>query len=124
MLNVSIISLYHRLEEYPSRYSLASLRLAAHTLAIPGVQIKIIPVHMNEACEDTAKKLSDLKSDVVGISAYLWTTNKVKDIAELVSNEGGRIIIGGPEVTNLDITQLPPSTHLVKGEGEEALRRF
>ena len=53
MLNVSLVSFYHRLEEYPSRYSLAAFRLAAHNLAIPDVRIRILPVHMDESPEVT-----------------------------------------------------------------------
>ncbi|MBT3262228.1 hypothetical protein HN592_06050 [Candidatus Woesearchaeota archaeon] len=124
MLNVSLVSFYHRLEEYPSRYSLAAFRLAAHNLAIPDVRIRILPVHMDESPEVTTKRLNDLSTDLTGMTAYIWTTDKVQTIAnsELLANP--RIVIGGPEVSALDICSFPSGTQLVSGEGEDPLRRI
>jgi len=121
-----LVSIYHRENIFPAPYSMASLRLGTYINDIQGNEVKIIPIHLNEETEKVIEKIIKEDPDILGISAYMWTTCKAKEIAEAVSklNKKTLIIIGGPETLFINTKKWPKECVFVAGEGEKILREI
>ncbi len=123
MTKAYIISFYNRLIEYPTNYSLSSMRLAAYCAAqedLSDLELKILPLDLNSSADEMAKKVIDRNADVVGLPAYMWTSSRSKEIAQALAIESPNtlIVVGGPETTTFDYTTWPYNTLFVLGEGE------
>lgn len=97
---LDLISFYHRTDEYPTKHSLGSLRLAQKVLHIvePSISVKSYSLY-----QDTSTIKSDIKSngaDVIGFGAYIWTREKIVDLVEVILEEmpDKIIMLGGPEI--------------------------
>jgi len=121
-----LISIYHRENIFPAPYSMASLRLGTFINDIHGNEVKIFPIHLNEETKKAVEKIVKESPDILGISAYMWTSSKAKEIAKAVSKLSKKtmIVIGGPETMSLDRQEWPKECVFVVGEGEKILREL
>ena len=121
-MKFALITYYLRLNDYPTRYSLAALRLGEY-LNSSGIDVELVPVSLvNLDFEKFIKENIAGKYDIVGISNYVWSRKATPKIAKLIKKNapGTSVIIGGPEVkyTNLSLYD---DEIFILGEGEEAL---
>lgn len=102
---------------------MASLRLGTHISGMIGNNVKIIPMQLNDDINQILKKINKEKPDILGLSAYMWTVDKVKEIADKLSNKNHKlmIIVGGPETISLNTKDWPKNCVFVVGEGENTL---
>lgn len=126
MINVNIISFYHRLEEYDTKFSLASLRLGMKNVEDRDIKTKILPFRLEESEENIVKKLISEKSDIVALSSYIWTSKKVKKINSILYEKAPNtlVIIGGPDTKNINENKYPNNSIVVNGEGEKEFREI
>ncbi len=124
MTNAYLVSLYDRLEEYPNEYSLAAMRLAAHSIGLPGLNLKILPFRLGDPAESIAAELVRRDADVVGFSSYIWTAHKSKEVASVLAgiSPATLTVIGGPNAAVQNPADWPTSTLFVVGEGEKPFR--
>ncbi|MFB6109860.1 MAG: radical SAM protein [Halodesulfurarchaeum sp.] len=117
------MSLYHRTEQYPSKYSLGAMRLASYLLTLDGVDVSILPYHLRSDPADVATDILSADPDIVGLSAYLWTADSVREIcAEIRARDAQpAVIVGGPEAQKLDFDQWPEQVLYTATEGEKPL---
>ncbi len=123
-MKIAIVSFYHRYQEYPTQYSLASLRLHQY-ISHHGFDSQIVPFYLDQDNIDIAiKELSDQlsKFDIIGLSSYHWTKKYVKEISSLlkIKNNKSQVIIGGPEAENVNPNEWENEIFVV-GEGENSL---
>lgn len=123
-MKFALITYYLRLSDYPTKYSLAALRLGEY-LNSSGIDVELVPVALVDL--DFKQFVRDNiagKYDIVGISSYVWSKKATPQIAKIIRKNapGVSIIIGGPEVkyTNLDLYE---DEIFILGEGEESLAR-
>lgn len=126
MIKVYIASLNSRLDDYPSEYSLSSMRLAAYIKNqqdLSGLELKLIPLNLDNSVDDMAQEFIDRDADVVCFSAYMWTSQKIKEIAGILAEKSSKtlVIVGGPETSTFDYSFWPENTLFVLGEGEKPL---
>lgn len=123
-MKFALITYYLRLSDYPTKYSLAALRLGEY-LNSSGIDVDLVPVALVDLdFKQFVKKNIAGKYDIVGISNYVWSRKATPQIAKIIHENapGVSIIIGGPEVryTNLDLYD---DEIFILGEGEESLVR-
>ncbi len=123
---VALASLYNesRLANYPTKYSLASMRLGAYLLKDPSLSVELPCSSLEKPAKDALPNL--VGRDVVGMSAYMWTAGRAKELANLLSSESPEtlVVIGGPEASHMDVSGWPDGTIFVRGEGEEPLMKI
>jgi len=121
-----LISIYHREKIFPAPYSMASLRLGTHISGMPGNKIKVIPIQLNEDINQVLKKINKENPDILGLSAYMWTVDKIREIANKLSNKKHKlmIIVGGPETISINTKDWPKNCVFVVGEGENTLNEL
>ena len=121
-MKIALINYYLRLSDYPTRYSLATMRLGEY-INSNGVDVELLSISINE------KKLDDFvynnlkgKYDIVGISNYVWSKNITIQLAKAIRENAPEIsvIIGGPEVQYIDLTKYEDELFIL-GEGEDSL---
>lgn len=123
MKKILILSIVNRKEEYPNDYSLGSLRIVAALCDVQGIFVEIMSF-----CQDTddideiCKNVVDVKPDVVGLPAFIWTWPDVLVIRKKLIDAGIKCVIGGPEVKNRDLESIKKDTLFVYGEGEKICR--
>lgn len=123
-MKFALITYYLRLSDYPTRYSLAALRLGEY-LNSSGIDVDLVPVALVDLdFKQFVKENIAGKYDIVGISDYVWSRKATPQIAKIIHENAPdvSIIIGGPEVryTNLDFYD---DEIFILGEGEESLVR-
>lgn len=121
-MKIALINYYLRTKDYPTKYSLAVLRLAEYVSSF-GYDVDIIPISLN--CNNLEKVIDEKiknKYDIVGISHYVWSKDITKKIAEIIREQSSKIkvIIGGPEVRNINLNDYNEEIFIL-GEGERAL---
>lgn len=121
-MKFGLITFYLRLNDYPTKYSLASLRLGEY-LDSSGIDVDLIPISLVDLdFKKFVKENITGKYDIVGISNYVWSRKATPQIAKIIRENapGTTTIIGGPEVshTNLDLYK---DEIFILGEGEECL---
>jgi len=123
-MKVALITYYLRISDYPTKYSLAALRLGEY-LKSSGIDVELLPVSLVEL--DFKKFIQENvkgKFDIVGISNYVWSKKATPQIAKIIRENAPETftIIGGPEVkhTNLDLYE---NEMFILGDGEESLVR-
>lgn len=121
-MKVGLLTYYLRQKDYPTRYSLAALRLGEY-LNSSGVDVDLLPISLidfdlKEVVENQIKG----KFDIVGISHYVWAKKATPAIAEGIRKYAPEVsvIIGGPEVENIDLNEFEDEIFIL-GEGEEGL---
>lgn len=122
-VDVCLVSLYHRVEQYPSKYSLAAMRLASYLLQVDGANVTISPYHLRDDPAETARDILASNPDIVGLSAYLWTADQIREICIEIRKRDDRVtlIVGGPESLKLEFEEWPEQILYTAAEGEEPL---
>lgn len=122
-VDVKLVSLYHRHDQYPTKYSLAAMRLASYLLTVDGARPSIGPYHLRSDPMETAEDILATDPDIVGLSAYLWTAEQVRKICAAIweRDEDVTLIVGGPETLKLDYSEWPDDVLYTAAEGEEPL---
>lgn len=126
-MNIKLISFYNRVDEYPSKYSLGTLRLASYLGKNDNFKIKIIPIDSDEELsEDKIKKILEDSPEVVGIPNYMWTERRAQEISEQIKKINPNImrIVGGPSTADIVFDDWQSDEIFVLGEGEEALLKI
>lgn len=122
-VDVKLVSLYHRFEQYPTKYSLAAMRLASYIMTIDGIDTSIAPYHLNADPEEVADEMLADDPDVIGFTAYIWTAEQIREFCTELRkrDEEVTLIVGGPETLKLDYTEWPADILYTAAEGEEPL---
>lgn len=123
-MNVNLISFYNRLDEYASKYSLGTLRLASYIGQNTDITVKIIPMNSEEEItEEDITKILKNSPEVVGIPNYMWTEKKAQKLSEGIKKRDQNIlrVIGGPSTADIDFKDWQSDEIFILGEGEEAL---
>lgn len=121
-MKVALLTYYLRLKDYPTKYSLAGLRLGEY-LRSSGIDVDIVPVPLEDLdFEQFVKDKIDGKYDIVGISNYVWAKKATPHIARIIREnaKGVSTIVGGPEVEYTDLSNYEGEIFIL-GEGEESL---
>lgn len=80
-----IINYYLRMNDYPCKYSLASLRLGEYLNSM-NIDIDIFPVFLNSnRIDEIAKELCD-KYDIICISHYVWSKDITIDLIKKIKS--------------------------------------
>lgn len=123
-MRVCLVSIYYRQNDYPNRYSLAVLRLGEYLKSF-GYDVDFVPIDLNTWRDFDIREIYSKKYDLVGFSTYSWVLDAVKELdrqfKELDDNTD--IIIGGPEVDNINLNDFTREYFIV-GEGEVALKKL
>ena len=126
-MNVKLISFYNRFEEYATKYSLGTLRLASYMGKNDELNIKIIPIDSEEdITEDTIKRILKDSPEIVGIPNFMWTEKTAQKLSEKIKEVNPDIlrVIGGPSTADVDFKDWQSDEIFVLGEGEEALLKI
>ncbi len=121
-MKMALLTYYLRLNDYPTRYSLAALRLGEY-LYSSGIDVEILPIALVDLdFEKFVKENIKGKYDIVGISNYVWSRKATPKIAKIIRENAPdtSIIIGGPEVKYTDLEKYKDEIFIL-GEGEESL---
>lgn len=120
-MKIALINIYSRLDEYQSRYSLATMRLAEYLMSF-GYKVDLIPVDINRYIETDFEEEMIKQYDLIGLSNYSWVENAVKYIDKIIRkiNPKANIVIGGPQVENINLNEWE-NEYFIIGEGEQAL---
>lgn len=126
-IKIILVSLYNRLNDYPTKYSLSSMRLVAFIKAQPSLadlEVKILPLDLNQSANKLADAIIKTGASIVGLSCYMWTSVKCREIAKIISKTtpGALIIAGGPDTAVFDNKTWPSNVLFVLGEGEGPLK--
>lgn len=121
-MKFALLTYYLRLSDYPTRYSLAALRLGEY-LNSSGIDVDLVPVPLIDI--DFKKFIKEKiagKYDIVGISNYVWSRKATPKVAKIIRENAPKTstIIGGPEVKYTDL-DLYNDEIFILGEGEESL---
>lgn len=121
-MKVALITYYLRISDYPTKYSLAALRLGEY-LNSSGVDVELLPIALVDLdFERFVREKIKGKYDIVGISNYVWSRKATPKIAKIIRENAPdtSIIIGGPEVKYTDLSMYEDELFIL-GEGEQSL---
>ena len=118
-MKIALINIYSRQDEYQSRYSLATMRLAEYVMSF-GYDVDLIPIDINNYQNVNLKGVK--KYDLIGLSNYSWVDNAIRFVDKLIKikNSSANIVIGGPQVENVNLEEWD-NEYFIIGEGEKAL---
>lgn len=109
--------------------SLALPYLAAACAAVPGVELAIVEMTVNEQQDHLLSRLYAEQADVVLFSCYIWNTEQTLKLASDLKQltPGAFIVLGGPEVSFGAFDMMARNSAvdcIVRGEGEETCREL
>ncbi len=118
-MKIALINIYSRQDEYQSRYSLATMRLAEYVMSF-GYDVDLIPIDINNYKNVNLKGIE--KYDLIGLSNYSWVDNAIRFVDKLIKieNSSANIVIGGPQVENVNLEEWD-NEYFIIGEGEKTL---
>lgn len=119
-MKIAFINYYLRTKDYPTRYSLATLRICEYVSSY-GYDIDIIPLSLSEDKLDEFINNNLEKYNVIGISHYVWSKNVTPILSSKIRKKfpDKKIIIGGPEVLYVELEQYEKEIFIL-GEGENS----
>ena len=123
-MKVNLISFYNRFDEYPTKYSLGTLKLAAYLGQIEGVEVKLVPLNSeHEVTDEDIAKILHGNPDVVGIQNYMWTEKHAQRISNKIKEVNPNILrlVGGPSTNTVNFDMWSGGEIFTVGEGEVAL---
>lgn len=122
-MRIALLNFYTRIEEYPNRYSLPTLRLGEY-LSSFGYNVDLIPIDLNNFINVDYSSIAQ-SYDLVGLSDYSWVANAVKYVSRKLReyNSNCEIVIGGSQVEIIDINDWDDEYFII-GEGEVALKNL
>lgn len=120
-MKIALINIYSRIDEYQSRYSLATMRLAEYLMSF-GYSVDLIPINIESYQEVNFTSDMINEYDLIGLSNYSWVENAIKYIDKLIKkiNPKANILVGGPQVENVDLNEWDNEYFMI-GEGEKSL---
>lgn len=121
VMRVGLVNYYLRLKDYPTRYTLATLRLGEYLNSF-NIDVDLYPISLvKNNYEDDAEFLNR-KFDIIAISHYVWSIESTKKLVNEIrtKNKNKKIIIGGPEVKYINLDEYKDE-YFIAGEGEETL---
>jgi len=120
-MKVCLINFYNRTEEYSTRYSLATMRLAEYLMSF-GYDVDLLPISLENVINYEFDEVFLNKYQLVGLSNYSWVDSAVKLVDKKIRNLNPNmdIVIGGPQVDIIDLSEWTDEYFII-GEGEEAL---
>ena len=102
MLNIGLLSFFD--EDEGGKYTIASLRIAASLLDMDNVSVEIIPIPINICDEHLLSEIDKINNsdfEVIGMSAYVWTWEKIRKISLGLNRDKIKAVLdGGPEIQN------------------------
>jgi len=109
--------------------SLALPYLSSACADLPGLDIRILELTVNEQQDQLLSRLYAEKADVVLFSCYIWNTELTLKLASDLKQlaPGTIIVLGGPEVSFGAFDMMVRSSAIdciVRGEGEETCRQL
>ena len=121
-MKIALINIYSRQNEYQSRYSLATMRLAENVMSF-GYDVDLIPVDINNYQSINFDEIKNY--DLIGLSNYSWVENAIKFIDKLIKekNPDVNIVIGGPQVDNVNLEEWD-NEYFIIGEGKKDEKFF
>ncbi len=87
----------------------------------PEIKAKVIDGTVNEDIEAVYKRIKKEKADVIAFSCYIWNISFVLELVKMISQEGVKIVLGGPEVSYCAeeiLKNNPKVNYVISGEGE------
>lgn len=123
-MKVNLISFYNRFNEYPTKYSLGTLKLAAYIGQEEKIDVKIIPLDSEQnITDDSISKILEGEPDIVGIPNYMWTEELAQSISKNIGNCAPKVlkVIGGPSTNSVEFDKWNHDEIFILGEGELAL---
>lgn len=118
-MKIVLISYYCRYSEFPTYYSLGTLRLASAISSLKNCTVSILPID-SDNFNISSIDISQIRTaDIVGFPMFEWTKEHSKKLAKYVE---GITLLGGPSIYNLRSDEWPSETIIIRGEGEEALQ--
>lgn len=120
-MKIALINIYNRQEEYKSKYSLATMRLAEYLMSY-GHMVDLFPIDINNYKNVNIENKMVSDYDLIGLSNYSWVEDAIKYVDKLIkkANPNANIVIGGPQVENVNLNEWADEYFIV-GEGEKAL---
>lgn len=119
-MKIVLVSYYCRYDEFPTYYTLGTLRLALAISDMEQCDIQILPVNSDRFDVDDINLDSIKNADLVGLPMYEWTKEHSKILAKYVKD--GFVALGGPSIYDLSVKEWPEKTFVIRGEGENTLR--
>lgn len=118
-MKIALVNIYNRQDEYKSKYSLATMRLAEYVMSF-GYEVDLVPIDLNDYKNFNFSVFK--KYNIVGLSNYSWVNTAINYISNTIKeiNHNVEIIIGGPQVENIDLSKWCDAYFII-GEGEVAL---
>lgn len=109
--------------------SLALPSLAACCRDLPGVELTIRELTINEPHEQQLRQLIAQQADLIGFSCYIWNIERTLRLVSDIKKIAPRtiIVLGGPEVSSsvFELMQQQPAIdYVVRGEGETVFTRL
>ncbi len=124
MITVCLVSFYTRLDEYPNKYSLSSMRLGGYIIKHKlDIKVRIVAFALNDSNEKIIEKILNLSPDILTLPGYIWTKDKSHCISNLIHQKSPKtlIVYGGPETISMDIKAWSDQDLFIIGQGEEPL---
>lgn len=125
MNKVYLVSLYNRIEDYPTKLALSTMRLGSYLKNQPDMMdmhIKILPLDLNDSIFHNVNEIVRRDADIVGLPAYMWTSSKSKELTHELNKKSSAVnIVGGPETATFSYHDWSSNTIFVIGEGEKPL---
>ena len=90
----------------------------------------ILPVKLEESCQNIADDIAQFRPNIIGFSTYTWNYDAVMRIAVLAkkANPFVKVLLGGPEIAASDVIAGKynnlPVDYIICGEGEMPLSRL
>lgn len=126
-MKINLISFYSGWNEYPTKYSLGTLRIASYLGDNDEIEVKIFPIdtESNEV-QEKISKITEGNPDIIGIPCYMWTEKLAQKISRDITKINPEIlkVVGGPSTGNINFEKWQNDEIFVLGEGEEALREI
>ncbi len=79
-MKITLLSFYNRFEEYSTKYSLGTMKIAAYLKRNQKLDVSVVPINLDAPFPDDLIKeiTSNSATDILGIPNYIWT----RDIAQ------------------------------------------
>lgn len=126
MLNIGLLSFFD--EDEGGKYTIASLRIAASLLDMDNVSVEIIPIPINICDEHLLSEIDKINNsdfEVIGMSAYVWTWEKIRKISLGLNRDKIKaVLVGGPEIQNSIRSDWYGDELFSYGEGEMFTREI
>ena len=119
-MRIILVSFYNRFDEYPTKYSLGVLRIAAYLYKNKEIYISIIPynLYIASSLDEVVGEIKKENPSIVGLPAYVWTWETAMNICKHISDNRCLIVVGGPEVQNHAGKDLGDDKVFICGDGE------